>query len=352
MVSRRTPASLFSIAGLTRLARRAARLADTGWVRRPAVKKVAQPRSSRMPALPPVSGLHEVTGFGTNPGGLRMLVFSPPAPPPANAPLIVVLHGCQQDAAAFARQAGWIDLATRVGCALVLPVQVAANNAGRCFNWFRPEDTKRDAGEALSIRQMVRAAQKQFGSDRRRVFIVGLSAGGAMAAAMLAAYPTVFAAGAVVAGMPVDSARSPGVALLRMGQADVHRSAHAWAHAVRGDGAEPAQWPRLSIWQGLADDTVAPRNAENLATQWTTLHGLHDPTVQEHVLPAGIRYRSWGRPDRPAVELWTLDGLGHGFPVDPRTPGQGSVGPYVLNARIGATARIAAFWGIAAAGAE
>lgn len=346
MASRRTRVSLFSIA---RLAKRAVRLANAGWLRRPAVKKAVQARSGRAPALPPVSGLQEVTAFGTNPGGLRMLVFSPPLPPPANAPLIVVLHGCQQDAAAFARQAGWMDVAARVGCALVLPVQDSANNAGRCFNWFRPEDTRRDAGEALSIRQMVRTARKQFGSDRRRVFIVGLSAGGAMAAAMLAAYPAVFAAGAVVAGMPVGSARSPGVALLRMGQADVHRSAQAWAHAVRGDGAGPARWPRLSIWQGLADDTVAPRNAENLAAQWTTLHDLHDPTVQERVLPAGIRRRSWGRPDRPVVELWTLDGLGHGFPVDPHTPGQGSVGPYVLNARVGAAGQIAAFWGIAPA---
>lgn len=341
---RRTPARLFSIGGLTRLARSAVRLADAGWIRRPTVKNPVQPRGR--PPLPPAPGLQEVTAFGTNPGALRMLVFSPPEPLPAGAPLIVVLHGCQQDAGAFARHAGWTDVAIRIGCALVLPVQVSANNPGRCFNWFRPEDTRRDTGEALSIRQMVRAAQKMFGSDRRRVFIVGLSAGGAMAAAMLAAYPTVFAAGAVVAGMPVGSARSPGVALLRMGQADAHRSAHAWAHAVRGDAAEPARWPRLSVWQGLADDTVAPRNAENLAAQWTTLHGLPDTSMRERVLPDGIRHRSWGRPDQPAVELWTLAGMGHGFPVDPHVSGQGSPGAYVLDARIGAAAKIAAFWGV------
>jgi poly(hydroxyalkanoate) depolymerase family esterase len=345
MAVRRPRASLFSITGLTRLAHRAAMLVRPAWPARAAAYKPKRARIAK-PALKLASGLQEITAFGTNPGGLRMLVFSPPQPPAANAPLIVVLHGCQQDPADFAHQAGWMDLATRAGCALVLPVQVSANNQGRCFNWFRPEHTKRDSGEAMSIRQMVRTAQKQFGSDRRRIFVVGLSAGGAMAAAMLAAYPAVFAAGAVVAGMPVGSAQSPGVALLRMGSADVHRTALAWAHAVRGDAAEPARWPRLSVWQGLADNTVAPRNAENLVAQWTALHGLPIESMRERVLPDGIRHRSWGRPDHPAVEFWTIDGLDHGFPVDPLAEGRGSPGPYVLKSGIGAAAAIAKFWGI------
>jgi poly(hydroxyalkanoate) depolymerase family esterase len=88
-------------------------------------------------------------------------------------------------------------LARRLRVALVLPEQTFANNRGRCFNWYRATDVRRGSGEAKSIRQMVRVATERFRSDRRRVFMAGLSAGGAIAAALLAAYPAVFAAGAV-----------------------------------------------------------------------------------------------------------------------------------------------------------
>src|SRR3954468_17161927 len=131
----------------------------------------------------------------------------------------------------------------------------------------------------MSIRQMVSVATKRFGSDRPRVFVVGLSAGGAMAVALLAAYPAVFAAGAVVAGMPVGTASSPAMALLRMHRADPYRSRTALAGAVRT--AAPARRtrprPRLSIWQGGRDRTVDPANAEALAVQWTALHGFDPP---------------------------------------------------------------------------
>ena len=78
-----------------------------------------------------------------------------------------------------------------------------ANNQNACFNWFEREDTRRDSGEALSIRQMIDAMVKRHSIDPSRVYIVGLSAGGAMTAVMLATYPEVFAGGAIVAGVPL-----------------------------------------------------------------------------------------------------------------------------------------------------
>jgi feruloyl esterase len=288
-----------------------------------------------------------VAGFGSNPGGLRMLVYAP-ARLPADAPLIVVLHGCQQDAAGFAAQAGWLALARRLRCALVLPEQTAENNRGRCFNWHRPADARRDGGEAKSIRQMVSVATRRFRSDRRRVFVVGLSAGGAMAVALLAAYPATFAAGAAVAGMPVGSASSSAMALLRMHRADPFRSRTALAAAIQA--AVPARstrsWPRLSIWQGGRDRTVNPANAEALAAQWTALHGFEAAPTSETAPAPGILRRAWGRPARPAVELWTIAGMGHGFPVDPRRVDGESEGPWVVDAGLSAARHIAAFWGI------
>ena len=295
-----------------------------------------------------LAGVTEVSQFGGNPGRLRMLVYKPPRLP-AGAPLIVVLHGCGQFAAPFATDAGWIAFAQERRLALLLPEQSASNHHGRCFNWYRTDDVARGRGEALSIRHMVSAAVKRFRSDPRRVFIAGFSAGGAMTAALLAAYPAVFAAGAVVAGIPVGCAHWPGQAVMQTQHPSLLRSRTALADAVRSaTRPRPTQkWPRLSIWTGLRDRTVAPGNAELLGAQWSELHGLGAVPAVDETAGAGWRRRAWGAPARPAVELWTLAELGHGFPVDPSAPGGGREGPWVSAAGISAAQRIARFWGIA-----
>jgi feruloyl esterase len=292
-----------------------------------------------------LAGVSEVTAFGSNPGALRMLVHAR-ARLPAGRPLVVVLHGCGQQAAPFAAESGWLALADELGFAVLLPEQVYDNNHGRCFNWFRPDDVRRSHGEAMSIRQMLRVAVARYASDPKRVFIVGFSAGASMAAAMLAAYPAVFAAGGVVAGMPVGCAKTQVGAMLHMRRADTLRSRQALAGDVREvtQARSRRVWPRISIWQGSRDRTVDPANAEALAAQWGELHGLVAMPGTDELTP-GHRRRAWGRPDRPpAVELWTIPGIGHGFPVDPGTLGSGHTGPWVVNAGLSAARRIAAFW--------
>jgi poly(hydroxyalkanoate) depolymerase family esterase len=151
------------------------------------------------------AGLTEIADFGSNPGALRMLVHLPENLLP-DAPLVVALHGCTQIAAAFDRACGWSELASQAGFALLLPEQRLTNNSKGCFNWFAASDTRRDAGEALSIRQMIDWMLLNRGLNSKRVYIAGLSAGGAMATVMLATYPEVFAAGAVIGGVPYGSA--------------------------------------------------------------------------------------------------------------------------------------------------
>jgi poly(3-hydroxybutyrate) depolymerase len=120
------------------------------------------------------------------------------------------------------------------------------------------------------------------------------------------------------------------------------RSPTAWADLVRH--AAPAgytgAWPRLSIWHGGLDTVVDPANARLLATQWRSLHGLQaaPATVTEHGL---ARQESWGGATRPAVELWTLPAMGHGYPVATGGPLRSAA---VLQAGVSATDRIAAFW--------
>ena len=147
------------------------------------------------------SPLVEIDGFGTNPGALRMFAFVPEALPRASA-LVVVLHGCGQTAAGYDFGTGWSTLAKRYGFALLMPEQQASNNANTCFNWFNPGDVARGRGEAASIRQMIARMAADHKIDSRRIYITGLSAGGAMTSVMLAAYPDVFAGGAIIAGLP------------------------------------------------------------------------------------------------------------------------------------------------------
>ncbi|MCL2428466.1 MAG: PHB depolymerase family esterase [Alphaproteobacteria bacterium] len=301
-------------------------------------------RTPFSPRLATVAGLLEVPEFGANPGGLRMVVYAPPAAPPG-MPLVVLLHGCGQDAVSFARDSGWIALADRLAFPLLLPEQVAGNNRGGCFNWFRPDDIRRGSGEVASIRQMVVQAVGGFRSDPKRVFVAGLSAGGAMAAALLVAYPEAFAAGAVVGGLPVGCASEVAEALSRMSHAGPALDPAAWAERARRIGPQTydGPWPALSIWRGGEDRVVDPANGELLAGQWSALHALASAPAADFALAPHVRRQVWGPIGRPVIEMWTLAHLPHAWP----TGGDGAVGRWVRPAALAATTEIARFWSLA-----
>ena len=298
----------------------------------------SQPRGEAAP-----QGVFEIADFGANPGGLRMFAYAPAALP-QGAPLVALLHGCGQHAAAFARDTGWIETADRLGFALVMAEQVQANNAGRCLNWFRPASTHRDQGEAASIRAMAAEGLARFGADPARVFVAGLSAGGAMAAAMLAAYPDVFAAGASIAGLPVGVANGTAQALSRMAKAGPRQSPELLAAAARAFGPPgyAGPLPRLSIWHGERDHTVDPGNAIMLAEQWAALHAMAEAPAASLPSPQVAR-RVWGRPDFPAMELCLVEAIAHGYPIDGTA---GHAADFILPARVSATTQIARFWNL------
>src|SRR3954466_7353248 len=144
-----------------------------------------------------------------------------------------------------------------------MPEQKLSNNANGCFNWFVPEDTARDSGEACSIRQMIERLARTAGIDRRRIFVTGLSAGGAMTSVMLATYPEVFAGGAIIAGLPYGIAGNVQEALKGMFQSPP-RPAAELGDLVRKASTHKGPWPRLSVWHGSADRTVNPANADEI----------------------------------------------------------------------------------------
>lgn len=284
-------------------------------------------------ARPAPHGFMPIAASRPNPGRLRGLIYLPPDKVAADGPLIVLLHGCGQDAVSFATDAGWTALADRLRVPLLLPEQQDANNRQRCFQWFEPEHVARGRGEAASIAAMVRATVSQFACDRRRVFIAGLSAGGAMAAAMLAAYPDLFAAGAVVAGLPVGTANGTLSALTRMAHGGSVRTPDEWAALARtiAPAGFRGPWPRLSIWHGDSDDVVVPLNGEQLALQWAALNGL--PAAPSSA--DGIR-ACWGE----AMELWRLPRLGHAWPIGP----DAAASRFAAAGPIAAAPMIARFW--------
>src|SRR6187399_523302 len=243
--------------------------------------------------------LRAILDFGSNPGNLRMFVYRP-STLADNPALVVVLHGCTQTAAGYDLGAGWSTLANRYGFALLLPEQQRSNNPNACFNWFEPGDTKRGGGEAASIQAMVKQMIRENDIDPRRVFITGLSAGGAMTSVMLACYPELFAGGAIIAGLPYGAAANVQQAFQSMFQSP-SRPAREWGDLIRRAAPHhQGPWPRVSVWHGNVDRTVIPPNAREILKQWTDVHGVSLTPSLESVVD-GYPREVWL--DRAGAEL-------------------------------------------------
>ena len=287
------------------------------------------------PALS-VAALTE-TAFAPNPGNLRMFAYGPPGLG-AGAPLVVLLHGCGQTATGYDAGTGWSQLAATHGFAVLAAEQKAVNNPHTCFDWFNPEDITRGEGEAASIAAMIETMLATHKLDRRRVFITGLSAGGAMTAAMLASYPELFAGGAMIAGLPFGAAANVRDALDVMRGAPL-KTPRAWGDLVRAASPHTGPWPKISIWHGGLDTTVNISNAQASVAQWADLHGLPLTGARQEMVDGAIRL---GWDDR--LEVYTVPTLGHGAPIDAQEIG--AAAPFILDAGISSTTRIAAFWGL------
>jgi poly(hydroxyalkanoate) depolymerase family esterase len=258
--------------------------------------------------------LSAVSGFGSNPGNLSMYTYRP-AGVGSGRPLVLALHGCTQNARGYHQNAGWKKYADLWRFTVVYPEQKFVNNGLSCFNWFVEGDISRGQGEALSIKQMVDHAVANYGADPTRVFITGLSAGGAMVAVMLAIYPDVFAGGSVIGGLPYRCA--PPALTSTCQYSGVNKAPNEWGDAVRA--AHPGftgRRPAVAIWHGTSDFTVVPANADESRDQWTNVHGVSQTPTSTAQLPGNTTLNKYGNDQ---VRLYKVAGMGHGTPVNPGT---------------------------------
>lgn len=275
---------------------------------------------------PAMAGMAEVTGFGSNPGELKYFQYVPEGRL-RNVPLVVVLHGCLQDAQEMARLAGWSSLAEQEKFIVLYPQQQVVNNLNRCFNWFQESDNAKGAGEALSVKQMIDHAIAQHDVDKRRIFVTGVSAGGAMAVAMAAAYPELFESAVALAGVPYGAATDIASGMQAMG-GNVRLSPEAWGDKARSQNpGYSGLYPRMAVMHGTDDNIVKITNAGEIVNQWSNLWGIDAITGATEMNFAGnprVMRVLWSKNGARAIARYDIGGMGHAIPVDPGSgPRQG-----------------------------
>jgi poly(hydroxyalkanoate) depolymerase family esterase len=268
-------------------------------IARPSARASARPASA--PAMPDSAAFLSLTHTAAQ-GSRDYRLYVPAMRPDGQVPLIVMMHGCTQSPEDFANGTAMNQLAETFGCLIAWPAQTGGANMQKCWNWFRPEDQARDRGEPALIAGIVADILASHDVDPARVFIAGLSAGGAIAAIMGATYPEVFAAVGVHSGLPVGAARDMPSAFSAM------RSG--------SEGAALRRSVPTIVFHGLADSTVHPSNGDAVIAQSL---GQGSGTKRSRIKGVSAGGRSY-RVTRHALpdgtiraEHWEIDGTGHAW---------------------------------------
>ena len=219
-------------------------------------------------------------------------------------PLIVMLHGCTQSPDDFAAGTRMNAIAEEHTCLVAYPGQTQAANGQKCWNWFNTGDQHRDQGEPSLIAGITRQVMRDFSVDPARVFVAGLSAGGAQAAIMGQAYPDLYAAIGVHSGLACGAARDMPSAFAAMGAGSGPRAAASSVAAV----------PTI-VFHGDRDTTVHPLNGDHVIAQSRGQARLKT-AVERGTSAGGVAYTRTVQTTadgRPVLEQWTIHGAGHAW---------------------------------------
>jgi poly(hydroxyalkanoate) depolymerase family esterase len=278
--------------------------------RQPAWKPKQQPRRRPQTAEMPEGRAGEfIGGSYTHQHGTRPYkLYIPTGHTAGHAlPLVVMLHGCTQNPDDFATGTRMNLLAEERQCFVLYPGQTQSANQSHCWNWFKRAHQRRDKGEPAIIAGLTREVVQRYGIDARKVYVAGLSAGGAMAAVMAAAYPDVYAAVGIHSGLAVGSAHDLPSAFAAM----------RGAPPVRVSGVAAGRVVPAIVFHGDRDATVHPSNGEQLASQCVDRDDKSiDVVVQRGQVPGGYAYTCSVHKDaagRILLEHWEVHGAGHAW---------------------------------------
>jgi poly(hydroxyalkanoate) depolymerase family esterase len=268
-------------------------------------------------------GSFEAHAFSNDAGSRVYKVYVPAATSDAPRAMIVMLHGCTQSADDFAAGTQMNRLADEHGFLVVYPEQAAHANASKCWNWFKPEDQQRGAGEPSLIAGIVREVAQRHGADPRRIFVAGLSAGAAMAVVLGETYPELFAGVGAHSGLPYGSAHDIPSALAAMkGGRSGMPGLKSRAPAARASHKKSRQAVPVIVFHGDRDHTVQQTNGAQIVQQERDAHGAQAGEAglrvdaQEGVASGGRRFSRTIHADtegQARVESWTLHGAGHAW---------------------------------------
>jgi poly(hydroxyalkanoate) depolymerase family esterase len=231
--------------------------------------------------------------YGNSAGTRAYKVYLPAGYRGEALPLVVMLHGCKQSPDDFAVGTRMNQLADELGFVVVYPAQSWSANYSKCWNWFRSRDQQRDDGEPSLIAGITRQVIARYKCDPRRVYIAGLSAGGAMAAVMAATYPDLYAAAGIHSGLPYASARDAVTAIAAM-------------RGVRTEAAALLPAVPTIVFHGDRDTTVHHRDGD---------YGIPGVRLKSETGEAGGRSytRTLYRGAKASVEHWLVHGAGHAW---------------------------------------
>lgn len=308
------------------------------------------------------------TGVHRTPAGGRPYRLHLPSPSPEHrgGGLLVMLHGCTQDPEDFAAGTRMDAWAERAGFAVLYPEQLASAHPQRCWRWFLEAHQRRGEGEPAVLADLVRSVVEEHGLDPGRVFVAGISAGGAMSLVMAATYPDLFAGVAAHSGVPYGAART--LAEAEAVLAGELPSPASLARRLRETMGERARPLPLLLFHGAADPAVAPENSRRTLAAWQLAFPPGDPDDavadrrtdgpgpdgrpeararppvrggsgardRAEEAPTGVeadfprppdlreaetgngerRYRRWAwrpRGGAPPMEMWSVEGMGHAW---------------------------------------
>ena len=244
----------------------------------------------------------------------RYKLYVPAGSASQQRPLVVMLHGCTQNPDDFAVGTGMNEQASKQGFCVLYPEQSQDANPQRCWNWFKHNHQRRGRGEPALIASMTQAIMKEHNIDPRRVFIAGLSAGGAMAAIVADAYPEIFAAAGVHSGLPNGAASNVAEALAVMSSG---QSGNGMPPIQAAKPIQPTQQTQrlvpTIVFHGDQDRTVHPRNGEQVIAS-ALGEAAAKPRVTQGVSANGRRYTSathHGVAGEVLAEHWLVHGAGH-----------------------------------------